>query len=75
MWDLDTIIRQNNEAALDYMMRGKQLEEAQSPQPEAWALSLLASKLTVGPPLLTHLIDCLESNSKIYTHAGSWVLT
>ncbi|MBA7587940.1 hypothetical protein ES708_29988 [subsurface metagenome] len=61
MWDLDTIIRQNNEAALDYMMRGKQLEEAQSPQPEAWVLSLLASKLTVGPPLLTHIIDCLEN--------------
>ena len=41
-------------------MRGKQLQEAQSPQPEGWALSLLADKLRTGPPSLTALVDCLE---------------
>jgi len=41
-------------------MRGRQAEEAQSPQPEGWALSLLADMLKVGPPLLTEIIGCLE---------------
>ncbi|MDP2917088.1 MAG: hypothetical protein Q8O16_04070 [Dehalococcoidia bacterium] len=60
MWDLEQIIEQNNQAALDYMMRGLQVEEAQSPQPEAWALSLLADILKVGPPLLSEIIECLQ---------------
>lgn len=42
-------------------MRGKELEEVQSPQPEAWALALLADVLKVGPPLLTEIINCLEN--------------
>ena len=41
-------------------MRGRQIDEAQSPQPEGWALSLLADMLKVGPPLLTEIIGCLE---------------
>ena len=41
-------------------MRGRQAEEAQSPQPEGWALSLLADMLKVGPPLLTEIVGCLE---------------
>jgi hypothetical protein len=41
-------------------MRGRSAEEAQSPQPEGWALSLLADMLKVGPPLLTEIIGCLE---------------
>jgi len=41
-------------------MRGRNIEEAQSPQPEGWALSLLADVLKVGPPLLTEIIGCLE---------------
>jgi hypothetical protein len=41
-------------------MRGRNVEEVQSPQPEGWALSLLADMLKVGPPLLTEIIGCLE---------------
>ncbi len=41
-------------------MKGLQVEEAQSPQPEAWALSLLADMLKVGPLLLSEIINCLE---------------
>jgi len=41
-------------------MRGRQAEAAQSPQPEGWALSLLAEMFQVGPPLLTEIIGCLE---------------
>ena len=70
MWDLDSIVRQNNEIALDSMMRGKQLEEAQSPQPEGWALSFLADKLKTGPPNLTALVDCLESIETIEGFLG-----
>jgi len=60
MWNLDQIIEQNNTAALDYMMRGVAVEEAQAPQPEAWALSLLAEMLQVGPPLLSAIVSCLN---------------
>ena len=41
-------------------MRGRKTEEAQSPQPEGWALSLLADVLKAGPPQLTEIIGCLE---------------
>ena len=41
-------------------MRGRQAEEAQSPQPEGWALSLLAEVLKAGPPMLSEIIGCLE---------------
>ena len=41
-------------------MRGRNAEEAQSPQPEGWALSILADMLKVGPPLLTEIIGCLD---------------
>jgi len=65
MWDLDQIIRSNNQNALDAMMAGKQLQEMQSPLPEAWALTVLADKLVVGPPNLTALVDCLVSVSTV----------
>ena len=41
-------------------MRGRNVEEAQSPQPEGWALSMLADMLKAGPPQLTEIIGCLE---------------
>ena len=50
MWDLDTLIRQNNQAALDWMMRSRKVEQVQEPKPENWALSLLAEKMKAGPP-------------------------
>ena len=41
-------------------MRGRNAEEAQSPQPEGWALSLLADVLKAGPPILSEIVGCLE---------------
>ncbi|MDD5038676.1 MAG: hypothetical protein PHN78_05105 [Dehalococcoidales bacterium] len=46
-------------------MRGRSVEEAQSPQPEGWALSLLAEMLKVGPPLLSEIIECLREIKSI----------
>jgi len=60
VWDLDSIIRSNNQAAMDYMMRGLKLEEAQAPMPEAWPLASLSDKLNAGPPLISELINSLE---------------
>ena len=56
MWDIDSIIRNNNQVAIDYMMRGIAVESAQSPQPQTWSLTLLAAKLHVGPPVLSELL-------------------
>lgn len=61
MWDLDQLVRQNDQAALDWMMKGCQVDEAQSPQPPAWALAMLADKLKVGPPALDQIIEYLLS--------------
>jgi len=41
-------------------MRGRKVDEDQSPQPEGWALSLLADMLKAGPPMLSEIIGCLE---------------
>ena len=41
-------------------MQGRKIDEAQSPQPEGWALSLLAEVLKAGPPQLSEIIGCLE---------------
>jgi hypothetical protein len=41
-------------------MRGRKADETRSPQPEGWALSLLADVLKVGPPMLSEIIGCLE---------------
>ncbi|HUT68151.1 MAG TPA: hypothetical protein VMW86_06340 [Dehalococcoidales bacterium] len=61
MWDLDTIIAQNNQAAIEAMMRPPAVEAAQTPRPEAWPLSTLAKKLKVGPPLLSELLKCFTN--------------
>ena len=59
MWDLDSIIRNNNQAALDSMMKSKKVEEAQSPMPKTWPLTLLADKLNAGPPLISEICNSL----------------
>jgi len=61
MWDLDTIIAQNNQAAVEAMMRPPVVEAAQTPRPEAWPLSTLAKKLQIGPPLLAELLKCFTN--------------
>jgi hypothetical protein len=61
MWDLETIIAENNRAALEAMMRPPAVEKAQTPLPEAWPLSTLAKKLQIGPPLLAELLKCFTN--------------
>lgn len=56
MWDLQQIIAQNNQAAIGAMMAGQKTEDARSPEPEAWSLTVLAEKLRIGPPLLSELM-------------------
>jgi len=70
MWDLDSIIAQNNQAAIDYMMRGREVDVAQSPQPKAWSLSLLAQKLRVGPPQLAILLQSFTNYDTLESFLG-----
>jgi len=70
MWDLDSIVRQNNQAAIDYMMRGREVDVAQSPQPKAWSLSLLAKKLQVGPPQLARLLEAFTDYETMAAFLG-----
>ncbi len=65
MWDLDTIIRENNRVALQAMMREREVEVAQSPQPEAWSLTTLAKKMKIGPPMLAELLKCFTNLEEI----------
>jgi hypothetical protein len=58
MWDINTIIEQNNQAALDYMQRGHKVQEAQVPLLETWPLTMLAMKMKSGPPQLNEIIEC-----------------
>lgn len=60
MWDLQQIVEQNNQAALNAMMDTLKIEEAEAPQPENWQLTALADKLRVGPPVISELIDGLQ---------------
>ncbi len=59
MWDLLTIIEQNNRAAVQSMMAGQRLEKSSNPLPSSWPLSRLSEKLIIGPPLLGELINVL----------------
>ncbi|GAH67248.1 unnamed protein product, partial [marine sediment metagenome] len=43
------------------MMRGAKVEEAQSPMPKTWPLTLLADKLNAGPPLISEICSCLDN--------------
>ncbi|MBA7609808.1 hypothetical protein ES703_17002 [subsurface metagenome] len=61
MHDLDTIIRENNQAALNWMMRGLKVEQVQAPMPKTWPLTLLADKLNAGPPLISEICASLEN--------------
>jgi hypothetical protein len=61
MWDLDTIIYENNKVALENMQRKPEYEVARAPQPEAWALTELAKKMQIGPPMLSELLKCFTN--------------
>ncbi len=58
MWDLGQIIQQNNQAAVDYMMRGQKADQLDSSLPVAWTLEMVAARLRIGPPSLSALMDC-----------------
>ena len=57
MWDIDGIVQQHNQYALNEMMTTLRTAVVQSPQPENWALSVLVGKLRTGPPLLSELLS------------------
>lgn len=57
MLDIDAIVQQHNQYALNEMMSTLRTEVVQRPQPENWALSVLVSKLRTGPPLLSELLS------------------
>jgi len=65
MWDLETIIRENNRIALQAMMRAPEVTVAQSPLPEAWSLSTLAKKMRIGPPMLEELLKAFTNIDEI----------
>ncbi|MDD5511521.1 MAG: hypothetical protein PHI12_12035 [Dehalococcoidales bacterium] len=69
MWDIDSLVRSNNQASLDWMMRGRQSQIAVEPHPKAWPLSVLASRMLFGPVNLEALIALLTDatgNSKFF---------
>lgn len=52
------------------MMRGREVDVAQSPQPKAWSLSLLAQKLRVGPPQLARLLEAFTNYETMAAFLG-----
>ena len=64
MWDIDTIMAQHNQAALNELMEGIVSSESRSPQPKGWALSRLADILQVGPPRLEEIVNCLNLSER-----------
>ncbi len=63
MWDLDTIIRENNQAAVEVMMHGFKVDGAEVDVPKVWTLDRVAEMLRIGPPLLSDLMNaCTDIN-------------
>lgn len=56
MWDIMSIIAENNRYALQEMMGGIRLERARDEIPESWPLEEILKKLNIGPPLLKELV-------------------
>lgn len=65
MWDINEIIRQNNSIAVKNMQMKPEVDKALSPQPEAWALTELAKKMRIGPPMLEELMKCFTNLEEI----------
>lgn len=66
MWDLAGLIHENNRIAVEYMMRGYKLNEADTHPTEPWTLDRVAAKLRIGPPLLSSLMDCCMNFESIH---------
>jgi hypothetical protein len=62
MWDLDELIRRNNEAALSWMMSGKHFTDTLYPHPDTWPLSLIACKMQSGPISLAALSNLFSDS-------------
>lgn len=59
-------MRQNNQAAIEYMQQGRTVNEVQEPKPEVWPLSILARKMKAGsPPHLKALAACFNGQDGI----------
>jgi hypothetical protein len=59
MWSLDDIVRQNNEAAVQWLEKGEQARVARFPHLDTWPLTLRSEQMRRGPPNLEDLIDLL----------------
>jgi len=57
MWDLQSIVSQNNYAAVQAMMTAERVEVADNPTPTVWPLTYLAQRLKVGPPILSEIVN------------------
>jgi hypothetical protein len=60
VWDIQQIIQQHNQQALDLIMQPDEIIKEHHPQPKVWALSMLAEMLMVGPPQLNEIVRALE---------------
>ncbi len=67
MWDLETLHLLNERAVVSSMKAADMVSgQKTTPEPDpVWPLSILAGKLTIGPPSLARLVDLLESSESI----------
>lgn len=57
MWDLFTIVANNNRKALEWMMEGQRISTADLQQPDSLPFQALVEKLNMGPPLIEELVN------------------
>ncbi len=57
MWDLGSIVAQNNLAAVQAMMTADRVQVADNPAPAVWPLMYLAERLKVGPPVVSEIVN------------------
>jgi len=63
LWDIDSIIRNNNAAVAEYFQDGRRVNAAYNPILTEWPLSILAQNMIAGPVNLKHLADLLLDDS------------
>ncbi len=59
MWDIQNLCRENNLEAIRKMMGGAELDQATTPPAKDWPLSLLATKMKIGPPVISEIMQGL----------------
>lgn len=61
MWDINKIIEDNNQVAMEWMETGqKKTEEQNAVEIYSWALTLLKEKMSKGPPSLRILTELIK---------------